>query len=265
MYLKKHKTLIDNELPKLSEVDDAPQAIINALTTVTKKNLQARSDSPASKTKAAEIVSYIDPDVGYSEWIGVGMALHDEFNSDDTGLVIWDNWSAKGEKYGGTSLLQYKWNTFKAEGGTTFGTVRKMAKDNGADLDAISNKHYDPTFKCTVDFDDDDEDKKYINDFFQGTAITLEDMVTAPPPREHYIENFLPKGVIGIIGGEGGIGKSRLALQIAIAVASGASFLNFNVSRPEEVLFLSAEDDSTECKRRIHQIVNAREELSKKK
>jgi|GEM_PF-4172042 len=270
IHLKKHKTIIDGELPTLNEVPDAPQIIIEALTKPTAQDRERRDSSPASITEAAEIVSHIDPDIAHSEWVAVGMGLKAEYKEDTIGFEIWDNWSEKGEKYGGTTYLQYKWDSFKTEGGTTFGTACKMAKDAGADLDAISNKHYDPTFECTVDFDDDDElnitseDKKYINDFFQGTAITLEDMVTAPPPREHYIENFLPKGVIGIIGGEGGIGKSRLALQIAIAVASGASFLNFNVSRPEEVLFLSAEDDSTECKRRIHQIVNAREELSKK-
>jgi len=151
MYLKQRKTIIDDVLPTLEEVDDAPQVIIDALTIVTKKNLQARSDSPASKTKAAEILSYIDPDVGYGEWTAVGMALHDEFNGDETGLAIWDNWSAKGEKYGGTSLLQYKWNTFKAGGGTTFATVYKMAQDEGADLSEIGKKYNEngdpfPTF-----------------------------------------------------------------------------------------------------------------------
>ena len=62
MYLKRHKTIIDSELPTLEEVEDAPQAIIDALTKVTSENLKARSESKAGKLKAAEIISHIDPD-----------------------------------------------------------------------------------------------------------------------------------------------------------------------------------------------------------
>jgi putative DNA primase/helicase len=141
MHLKRHKTIIDDELPTLDEVQDAPQAIIDALTKVTSENLKARSESKAGKLKAAEIISHIDPDCEYNEWRNVGMGLHDEFKGDPLGLQIWDNWSANGSGYSGFTHIEYKYKSFTGDKGITFGTVCKMAKDNGADLSAIAKKY----------------------------------------------------------------------------------------------------------------------------
>lgn len=151
MHMKRHKTIIDDELPTLDEVQDAPQAIIDALTKVTSENLKARSESKASKLKAAEIISYIDPDCKYNEWRNVGMGLHNEFKGDPLGLQIWDNWSATGSGYSGFTAIEYKYKSFTGDKGITFGTVCKMAKDNGADLSAIAKKYdengeFKPTF-----------------------------------------------------------------------------------------------------------------------
>lgn len=154
MHLQKHKTIIDGELPTLDDVEDAPQAIIDALTKITTEQLQKRSDSPASNTKAAEIVSHIDPDIGYDEWLTVGMGLHDEFSGGSQGLEIWDNWSADGEKYRGFSVLAYHWDSFTTGGGRTFGSVRKMAKDAGADLAKINTKYDNVAYISKIDFDD---------------------------------------------------------------------------------------------------------------
>ncbi len=43
----------------------------------------------------------------------------------------------------------------------------------------------------------------------------------APDPLEWIIDGWLPAGRIGILSGQGGRGKSRLALQLAAAMASG--------------------------------------------
>ena len=141
MYLKRHKTIIDSELPTLEEVDDAPQAIIDALTKVTSENLKARSESKAGKLKAAEIISHIDPDCEYDEWRNVGMGLHNEFKGDPLGLQIWDNWSATGSGYSGFTDLEYKYKSFTGDKGITFGSVCMIAKNNGADLSEIAKKY----------------------------------------------------------------------------------------------------------------------------
>jgi len=153
MYLKQHKTIIDSELPTLEEIEDAPQAIIDALTKVTSENIKARSESSTSKLQAAEILTYIDANVLYNHWLSVGMGLHDEFKGDLLGLEIWDNWSATGDDYPGFSLLEYKYHSFKKGGGTTFASVCQLAKENGADLSAIS-KRYDENGDLIPSFDE---------------------------------------------------------------------------------------------------------------
>lgn len=44
-----------------------------------------------------------------------------------------------------------------------------------------------------------------------------------PPSLEWIIEGWLPAGRIGMLSGQGGRGKSRLALQVAAAMAAGGS------------------------------------------
>ncbi|MDN4501380.1 VapE family protein [Alteromonadaceae bacterium BrNp21-10] len=155
MYIKRHKQIIDGELPTINEVDDAPQAIIDALTIVTQENIASRKTSKASKLKAAELLSYVDPDCAYDPWLNIGMALHREFNGDQLGLEIWDNWSATGKNYCGFSLLRYKWNSFDTQkpNGVTFATICHIAEQAGANLREI-NSRYDENGEPLPSYED---------------------------------------------------------------------------------------------------------------
>jgi RecA-family ATPase len=233
------------------DVCEAPSGLIELITRLAPVS-RGEGFTGSSEVDIEEIktmLSFIDPDSDYNDWIKVGMALH---HNDKGHIDLWDEWSAKGHKYEGFNNIDKHWNSFGASANpVTVGSIIHYAEAGG--------------YVQPIMFNEVEQDPQYSSDFFQGTAITLEDMVTAPMPRQHYITDFLPKGVIGIIGGEGGIGKSRFALQMAIAVTSGSSFFGHNVRTPEKVLYLSAEDDLNECKRRIYQIVKARDEYSKRK
>jgi primase-polymerase (primpol)-like protein len=87
--------------------------------------------------RMVELVNALDPDMGRDEWIRVGMALHHETDGDDTGLDLWDEWSAGGVTYPGTEGLRAQWDSFtrrKAPGRAqvTMASVIKMAKDAGS-------------------------------------------------------------------------------------------------------------------------------------
>lgn len=73
-----------------------------------------------------ELLSFIDADCGYDEWIQVGMALHDEGMS----LAVWDEWSKRGAKYKPGNTVNH-WKSFHSSGGISFGTVVHMASLNG--------------------------------------------------------------------------------------------------------------------------------------
>ena len=67
-----------------------------------------------------EILSQIDPDTGYDEWLRVGFALYHQFEGSYEALELWDRWS---DKDGACSsytpgLCDSKWKTFK-DGGAT--------------------------------------------------------------------------------------------------------------------------------------------------
>jgi putative DNA primase/helicase len=60
-----------------------------------------------------ELIANRDPDVAYDEWLRVGMALHHETRGSDSGLAVWDEWSANGKKYKGPSDLETHWRSFR--------------------------------------------------------------------------------------------------------------------------------------------------------
>ncbi len=84
-----------------------------------------------------------------------------------------------------------------------------------------------------------------------------------PDDLEWIIEGWLPAGRIGILSGQGGRGKSRLALQLAAAMASGQTdFLGglppaYGISKrtvlsgAQTVVYASWEDDRHEVGRRL--------------
>ena len=76
------------------------------------------------------------------------------------------------------------------------------------------------------------------------------------PPREWLVRDLVPLRTVTLLGGDGGTGKSLLALQLAYAVATGGAWLGRGVAGGG-ALFLSAEDDEAELHRRLADVVQA--------
>ena len=71
------------------------------------------------------------------------------------------------------------------------------------------------------------------------------------PPRPFILEPLLAAGSAGLIYGPAGVGKSVLALGLAMAAASGGSFLGWTARRPHTVLYLEGELGAVELQRRL--------------
>jgi len=103
---------------------------------------------------------------------------------------------------------------------------------------------------------------KDINTPFQSIAseikkypvIRAEDLLaTLPLPRKWVIVDFLPRNIVAALIAAGGSGKSYLAMNLAISVASGGILFNkFMPSKEGKVVFISGEDDIAELQRRLH-------------
>ena len=66
-------------------------------------------DNPGEVISA---VLSLDPDMGYVDWLSVGMALNYTYQGHHEGLDIWVEWS-KGGKLFRPGECEYRWGTFK--------------------------------------------------------------------------------------------------------------------------------------------------------
>ncbi|WP_197057521.1 AAA family ATPase [Aureimonas altamirensis] len=76
------------------------------------------------------------------------------------------------------------------------------------------------------------------------------------PSREWFIPNMVPMRQVTILSGDGGVGKSLLALQIA---AAGAMSINTLGMEPQagNTLYIGAEDEAEEFQRRLSDIAKS--------
>ncbi len=82
-----------------------------------------------------------------------------------------------------------------------------------------------------------------------------------PPPRAWLVPGWVTAGRVSLLVGSGGAGKSRLALQMAAAVAAGTSWiddldgksaLHTALSTSQVAVFATWEDEVNELSRRLH-------------
>lgn len=83
------------------------------------------------------------------------------------------------------------------------------------------------------------------------TAADLHDKL--PPARVWHVVDLIPARTVSLLGGDGGVGKSILGLQLAFATAAGLPWIGQHV-RQGRALHLSAEDDRDELHRRTDAI-----------
>ena len=74
-----------------------------------------------------------------------------------------------------------------------------------------------------------------------------------PPPRKWHVEGLIPACQVTMLGGDGGVGKSLLALQLALSTACGDQWLGMHPAAGKTV-YISAEDDRDELHRRVADI-----------
>lgn len=75
-------------------------------------------------------------------------------------------------------------------------------------------------------------------------------------PRQWVVQGLVPQNTVTLFSGDGGTGKSLLALQLAVAIAAQTAWIGKTVNTGR-VIFLSAEDDNDELHRRLDDILTA--------
>jgi hypothetical protein len=86
--------------------------------------------------------------------------------------------------------------------------------------------------------------KKQSFSILEWTDINIRDIFTNPPkPLLFLIDDLLPAGLLTFFAGHGGSGKSMLALQASICLATGLPFMEKTVKK-SRVMFFSGEDSA---------------------
>ena len=75
------------------------------------------------------------------------------------------------------------------------------------------------------------------------------------PEREWLVEGRIPAGNVSLLGGDGAVGKTLLALMLSVAVARGTRWLDAAVLKKGSVIFFTAEEDRDELHRRLEAII----------
>src|SRR5690242_21941756 len=73
----------------------------------------------------------------------------------------------------------------------------------------------------------------------------------ALPERETILDPILATKSLALLYGPRGLGKTFVALGIAWAAASGASFLGWTASRPHRVLYIDGEMAAVDIRERL--------------
>lgn len=74
-----------------------------------------------------------------------------------------------------------------------------------------------------------------------------------PPPRQWHVDGLIPANQVTMLGGDGGVGKSLLALQLSVSTATGVPWIGHHPAHGKTI-YISAEDDRDELHRRVSDI-----------
>lgn len=251
----------------LMDVADAPQEILDLVTKKAVKDTPVPSisqlampsgsvslmDNKWTADDARNHLSFIDPDIGYDDWIAVGMALH----SEGFGFELWDDWSSKGSKYDAEDMVSH-WRSFSSKGGVSYGTVVHMAKQKGwTPKGQKTTELPKPIKKETVDPE--------TGEITEDNSLRLTDWVASKkytghaPDIDWLIEGTFQRGVPALLAAMGGLGKSFAVLDLCITIASPPGLtprriLGGDVVEHGKCVFITAEDSLNSVHRRIEKI-----------
>jgi hypothetical protein len=204
----------------------------------------------------------------WDEWNKIGLAAYSASGGHDAGYDAWLAWSAKSEKHDNATCRE-RWHHYQRHKGRNdnyapherrvgMGTLVHLARQTDPDWQLPSKIVRDARHEAPANGDGCPLANLDFN------AYRLDHLASGTPPvRQFLLEPIMPLGVVGLLFGEGGLGKSMEALALAILVAragmgsppSGLALQGpFGGTVPKcsggASIFLTLEDDRAEIHRR---------------
>lgn len=210
------------ELPELEEEEFDPEP--------------EEMDWTRNRKKAISLLNKVDPDVSYMDWYrAMGAAKMMGAELEDVIL-----WSSAGSKFKSAEEVEQKFNDLdrkEAERVAGPGTLHHLAKE----------------FPMV---DEELEEMKAANEF-EGLKALPEDGIPKIEPPEYLVQGLIARGEAGQLIGQGGIGKSTLAMLLSVSVCLGIPFLGTFWTKQSPVLYVSGEDGERGFLSRMGEICRA--------
>lgn len=210
------------------------------------KTVGGRPREQASALQVAELRSALNmlDASDYSTWVDTGNRLK---SLGQVGRELWLTWSAQSDKFDPAQAAA-KWETFNPLH-TGFAAVFSAAQAVG---------WVNPASKVSRPVQAEHEPPLDVAEpsirFSEVDVSGLEH--SEPIPQAWWWDGYVPAGHVTLWGGHGGVGKSLLALMLAVSVAMGTKFLG-KQTNPGSVLYFSAEDPGSLVRSRLARICRA--------
>jgi hypothetical protein len=210
-----------------SAIDQALAKFPPLVNTRGKHTSTKQFDCPATDSNIAAVKAMlltIDPDIGYCEWRDVVWAV--AATGWDCSYDLALSWSSQGATWDEDAFIRV-WDSFNESRGIGFGTLPYHAKQAGY-VGALPSKYQAQQFKAN------------------GRLVTVCAADIKPEHVEWLVDQSFPLGMLAVIGGQPGLGKSQISINLAAGVTTGnglpgaGGFNNLG-----SVIILANEDDAS--------------------
>lgn len=201
-------------------------------------------------------------------WVKMLGAIYHETDGSEEGFALADKWSSQHDRYD-PSAVEHVWNTVhREEDGATGASVLYEARRHGWGVD-------EARAAALAMLSDEDEAPFDPDMMDEETRAAFEELVGWPkaksaffrpasawagkpiPERPWHVPDLIPGKTVTMLSGDGGTGKSLLALQLAVATATDTDWIGRSVTAPGKALVMCAEDDDDELHIRVAGICKA--------
>jgi hypothetical protein len=189
----------------------------------------------------------------YASYIEVAQAIKGALPDDDeAGLELFQQWAAKWEGGNDPDRVAADWRRCKASHSLGAQYLFNLAATHGQGAFSAAETWFDAVPAGEVGLnpfevaDGAGEDAQQLEPI---RWVRPSEWIGDPPPREWEVRDWIPKGEVVLLYGEGGVGKTLLAHQYAIAAATGTPWLG-QETRQARVMCFFCEDGEDELHRR---------------
>lgn len=187
------------------ELPDIPNELFTIWSQLSATTTEFESKPTVPRESLDGLLKGLDADMGYAEWLKVGMALHHEFGGSEAGFQKWCEWSALGAKFKSVQDCRSHWQSFSPGGGITGQSLVGMQGMTADDFPVLPVVEAPATAPRVA-------------------LWTANELLAAHDSPPYLVDGLIEHGAECSLIGPSKSYKSLWALELGIRVATGTPF-----------------------------------------